>query len=360
MTKKTSNTQNEFRITRMDSYIHSESYQSFSACSPLEPGSTLASDVSPSQLAYEGLGYSGIPEIQETTQQVPCGVHSIFDPAHKVPAFAKAVYLTVNERSHWDTGVSHALSLRRIAELLHAKSHSQVHRALKWLIENGWLEVHGKRKSDGAHFYRVIHHKCDPMDAPIDKDGRPQKCAVPRGKGSPSQLLTEGKICWRTLVDWTVRKIHSCWTSGIISMRVREAAKLMSFTAKTIAKNAKKMKEIGLMKQLSGKFRLSEYQLFPKPYPKRRERTPDESDKIKKPLRFVKGWYYSYNKLWRFERESFRLQMRDGTRWIESTYEKLRNINKSIHHDFLDYIQHIVALHRNKYEHLSDLSDLLR
>ena len=251
----------------------------------------------------------------------------------------------VNEHSNWDTGISHALSQRRLAELLNVKSHSQVHRGLQWLIENGWLEVEGQRKSDGAYFYRIVHHKCDPQDTPTDRDGRPQKCAVPRGKGSPTQLLTEGKITWRIFVDWTTRKIKSCWVTGVISMTVREASKLMKFTTKTISENAKKMMELGMIDRLSAKFERSEYQMFPKPYPDRRERTP-EVCMTKKAMKLIKGWFYSFNGLWRFEKDTFRLQMREhGGRWIESNLGTLYRINKSIHHDFCDYMVKLTQLH---------------
>ena len=251
----------------------------------------------------------------------------------------------MNEHSNWDTGVSHALSLRRLAELLNVNSHSQIHRGLQWLIKHGWLIVEGKRQSDGAHYYRVIHHNCKPEDTPVDRDGRPQKCAVPRGKGSPIELLAVGEITWRLFVDWTVRKIHSCWTSGLVSMAVRETAKFANLSVKTISENSKKMSEIGLLKKLSAKFERSEYQMFPKPYPDRKERAP-EVCVTKKAMKLIKGWYYSFNGLWRFEKETFRLQMREcGGRWIESNLKSLYQINKSIHHDFCDYLVHLKSLY---------------
>ena len=354
MTRKTSNTDNKFHINLSNSGRYADIYKSFLEYEPIEPSHSTVSDGNASsdtnkpQVVSQDTGLPTapqIPEIQETTYQVPCGVHSIFDPAHKVPGFEKAVYLKVNEHSNWETGVSHALSLRRLAKLLNVKSHSQVHRGLQWLIENGWLKIEGKRESDGAYIYRVVHHKCDPVDTPVDKDGRPQKCAVPRGKGSLSQLLAEGEITWKIFVDWTTRKVHSCWTSGFVSMAVREASKLMKFTAKTVSENAKKMLEIGLLKRLSAKFRLSEYQMFPKPYPDRRERTPEVCI-TKKAMKLINGWYYSFNGLWRFEKETFRLQMceHDG-RWIESTLEKLYSKNKSIYRDFRDYMRQLSELY---------------
>ena len=330
-----------------DIYEEGSTYELSKPSHPSVSEEHVSSAVSTSQVVSKDSDLSEIPEIQEITHQVPCGEHSIFDPAHKVPAFEKAVYLKVNEHSNWESGVSHALSLRCLSELLNVKSHSQVHRGLQWLIEDGWLKVEGKRKSDGAHFYRIVHHKCKPQDTPVDRDGRPQKCAVPMGAGSPSQLLSDGKITWRVFVDWTVRKVKSCWISGIVSMTVREASKLMRFTVKTVSENAKKMVEFGMLEQLSEKFRRSEFQMFPKPYPERKERTP-EVCVTKKVMKLIKGWYYSFNGLWRFHRETFRLQMCEhGGRWRESNLEELLSINKSIHRDFRDYIYHLKKLYRN-------------
>ena len=350
MTHKTSKTHDKFHINLSDSGIYSDTYKSFLEYEPLDPSHLSDAHAnfagSTTEVASQVLGSSvtpEIPEIQETTQQVPCGKHSIFDPDEQVPAFERAVYLKVNEHSNWDTGVSHALSLRRLAELLNVNSHAQVHRGLKWLIENGWIEVEGKRKSDGAHFYKVIHHKCEPKDTPVDRDGRPQKCAVPTGKGSASQLLADGEITWRIFVDWTVRKIHSCWTSGIVSLAVREAAKLMKFSFKTIAENAKRMTELGMLKRLSPKFRLSEYQMYPQPYPERKERKPEECIS-KKAMKLIKGWYYSFNGLWRFNKETFDIQMREDGRWRYSNHDELYRINKHIHRDFCVSIHHLTRL----------------
>ena len=290
---------------------------------------------------------SGIPEIQESTHQVPCGEHSIFDPSHKVPAFARAIYLILNQHSCWDTGITHALSLRKLSELLNVKSHSQVHRGLKWLIANGWVQVEGKRNLDGAYFYKLTHHKCLPQETPVDKDGRPQKCAMPMGAGSPSQLLSDGEISWKVFVDWMTRKVHSDWTTGIVSMSVRQACKLMGFTSETIKANAEIMMDIGLMERMSKRFRRSVYQMYPKPYPDRRERTPEEC-LTKRAMKCIKGWYYSFNNKWRFERDTYRLQMRDGKTWLDTSFEKLLDINKSIHRDFCDYIRVLRSFHLAK------------
>ena len=345
MTQKTLNTRDKFHINLSD--------KSFLEYGPLSPPQLSESDVyanaaiSTPQIVSEASDSSEapeIPEIQESTHQVPCGPHSIFDPDQKVPAFAKAVYLVLNKHSNWDTGISHALSLRRLAELLNVRCHSQIHHALHWLINNDWILVKGERKSDGTHFYQIIHHKCEPQDTPTDADGRPQKCAVPTGAGSVGQLLAEGKIAWRIYVDWTVRKVHSDWETGIVSLPVREAAKLAGFAPETIKKNAETMMGTGLAERISKRFRRSQYQLFPKPYPQRRKRKPEECV-TKKSMKLIKGWYYSFNGLWKFHRETFDIKMKeiDG-RWRYSSLEELYTINKSIHRDFRNYIFHLSQL----------------
>ena len=355
MAKKTSDTREKFHIDLSSSNVSNGIYShaSFLNFKPIDPSPpvseahTSAAVIKPQEEAKESdvSETPEIPEIQETTHQVPCGNHSIFDPNENVPAFKRALYLVLNEHSNWDTGITHALSIRRLAKLLNVKSHSQIVQALKWLIDNDWIKVHGKRKSDGANFYRVIHHNCSTSEKPFDKDGRPLKCAVPMGAGSVSRLLEQGEITWRMFVDWTTRKIYSCWTTGVVSMAVRDAAKLVKLGVKTISENAKKMVEVGLLERVSEKFKLSVYQMFPKPYPQRRERTPLKCDS-RLAMKCVGGWYYSYNGLWKFNRESFEVKMKeiDG-RWRYSNLDELSTINKSIHRDFIDYMDFISKMH---------------
>ena len=281
-----------------------------------------------------------VPEVQETTHQVPCGSNSIFE-ADDLTGFERAVYLVINHHSFWHIGESHYLSYKTLAKLLNVKHRSQVIRAVKSLIKKGWLELIGTRKVDGANRYRVVHHKCDPSEVPLDGDRQPKKCAVQMGKGSAMQLLADGVIDWRVMLQSVIQKIYSDWVCGIVKMTVRETMKLARFTAKTVKRNTEKMLEIGLAQRLSDKFRATELQLFPKPYPQRKER------KIPYPkqMKCVKGWYYSHNKLWRFHRETFRLQMCEhGGRWRDSSMNELQKINPSIHHDFNDYISEICTI----------------
>lgn len=75
----------------------------------------------------------------------------------------------------------------------------------------------------------------------------------------------------------------------------------------------------------------------PKPYPERKERKIPAWDK--KPLALIKDWYYSYNKRWRFHRNTLRIQMEDvDGRWRDSGMSELLNINTKIHADFREYM----------------------
>ena len=137
-------------------------------------------------------------------------------------------------------------------------------------------------------------------------------------------------------VDWITRKIFSCWETGFLALNIREAYKWIPFTFKTLKDNIQQMSEVGILKQLSAKFRPSEYQLYPKPYPKRRKRKKEVG---LRQLKEKKGWIYSFNELWKFNRETFDIMMKtlEG-RWRYSSLEELLRINKHIHRDFTHLI----------------------
>lgn len=287
-----------------------------------------------------------VEHVQETTHQVPCGAFSIFEPPEPVTEFERAVYLVINYHSNWDSGKSHALSYREIAKKMGLKHHSQVVVAVKSLISKGWLKVAGKRKSDGANFYKVTHYNCDEADMPKDKHNRFQKCAIQCGAGSAIQMLFDGTISWRVMVHSFVQKIYSDWVDGICKMTVRKAMELMRFTAKTISENVKTMQSVGLAKLLSKKNRASEFQLLPKPYPKRRKRAEPIYPTT---MKLKRGYYYSLNELWRFHRETLQVQMRElNGKWRDSDMEELFGINPKIYRDFNDSMDRLAEFYANR------------
>ena len=287
--------------------------------------------------------------IQESTMQVPCGAYSILDPAMKVPGFNKAVYLIMNWKSGWEYGITHAISNSTIAKWLGVKCKSQVNRSIKWLIKQGWVEVEGKRKSDGAFFYKLTHHNCEPDEVPLDKHNLPKKCAVPMGAGSAFEKVGQGHINWRVLVQWVVSKIRSCWETGTLFMTVKEAIREVRFTTKTIIANTKAMIENNLLVKKSANYRAGEYEIKPSPYPERRTRQLD-GHKVPGALPYIEGWYYSYNKQWRFQRDTHRLQMKphELDKWRDASIYELERINPKIHRDFLSSMDALDAIARSR------------
>ena len=280
--------------------------------------------------------------IQESTAQVPCGDHSMADPSLQISEFTRSVYWVINHKSNWHRGESHALSCAKIAKILGVKSKSQVHRAIKWLCENGWLSVMGKRGKDGAFFYKVTHHNCDVDEIPLDKHQEPLKCAVPSGVNSPFDLLEKGLITWRVFNQAITNKINSDWITGVLSSTLRETKRFLKFGMKTISENVKTMLAVGLLKRTGQ----SEYEIKPSPYPKRRKRQL-EAELPYLPL--IKGWYYSFNKLWRFNKESFLLQKKElGGKWRDASMHELQTVNAKIHFAFTDAMHALRAFYEAK------------
>ena len=283
---------------------------------------------------------------QKCTHQVPCGEHSLINEAKKlgIPMFYLIVYLVLNYRSKWDTGASHGLSFRDIAKLtgVYRKNDkgkwtgkSRVANAIKWLCDNGWLvkNVRGKGK---PNTYQIIHHNCALEDVPLDDDGRPKKCATPRGEGSAFEKMFEGKISWKACLYHTVAKIVSDWTSGVVQFTIKESQKWLRFSNKTICEIRKSLLENNLLEQLSNRFRGFIAKIIPAPYEKRRtRRRPD----VKMARRDKEGWYYSFNELWRVSAETGDIQKKIDAKWVYSNEGELLRINKKIHKDFMPVVE---------------------
>lgn len=280
--------------------------------------------------------------IQESTMQVPMGSYSMADPQFKVPEFKRAVYWFINWKSNWERGESKALPLTTIAKALGVKSKSQVHRAVKWLIKHGWLKIMGKRDSDGAYFYKVIHHNCDPHEVPLDKDGAPQKCAVPMGINSGFDMLKRGQIHWRVLNQWILAKIGSNWITGLLETTMKEAKKFVRFGISTVSQNYRTMLDVGLL----GKRKPKEYIIQPLPYPERRKR--QQEDGLDR-LPYSRGWYYSYNRLWRLHGENLLIQRKLASgKWSDATENELLNTNRKIYVAFSEFTEVLIRFHSSR------------
>lgn len=284
------------------------------------------------------------PAIQTSTMQVPIGPHSIFDALQQgeVTQAEAAFYLYRNEHSHWATGKTHALSHTDAAKFL-GMQRSQVVALSNSLAAKGWCETH-RRGGNRANTYKLIHHKCEVHEIPLDKDGRPKKCAVPRGEGSPSEKLKKGIITWKQWLHWIITKVESDWVSGVVSMTVKQACGLMRASAQTICDLRKALEKVGLMERLSKRYTAFTAQLYPKPYPKRRRRRRENI----KGMRFDGTYYYSFNEWWRISREDYTINtLIEGTKkWRHANERELEETNPKIHRDFMKLRKELMLIHK--------------
>ena len=291
------------------------------------------------------LSLFGVADIQGSTCQVPVGAHSILSEygERNVKSLATAVYLYINENSNWETGQSHALSYTRIAKDMRI-GRSQVIDAINALVADGWLEKNirnDKGRQNTANTYRVTHHNCEPEQIPLDKDGCAKKCAMPRGVGSPTELLRDGHISWQEWLYCHVLKANSNWTTGVVEMTIKQAKALMRFSVKKICAFRKSLERVGLLETLSKPFRAWIAQLRPAPYKHRRKRRFENP----KGMPFDGTFYTSFNGQWRVSREDGHIETRiEGTsKWRYANEFELETAHFKIYTDFKVIIDLVTA-----------------
>ena len=284
----------------------------------------------------------GVPETQVSTCQVPAGAHStIFHAAkaREVPTGAAAVYLVLNEASDWDTGWTRHLSYSEIAKRMgrgmsrRGMSRSTVIAHVQRLVDTGWIAETKQHGDNKGNTYRLVHHNCDPLDAPRDDKGLPKKCAMPRSTGSAYEKLANGDISYQSFLYWHLLKMLSDWTTGVVSLTYAQTREWLAFAGKTISNIKKELSRVGFFERLSGAFQAFECQLYPKPYPKRRRRRENRNPKS---MKLIDGFYHSFNGLWRVSRETGQIQtkLEGSDRWRPANERELENTNKKIWKDF--------------------------
>ena len=272
---------------------------------------------------------------QADTMQVPCGADSMLSAlqAGDVTAIEALVYLALNHASTWDSGKTWYISGRELARLL-GISNWYVRAALKSLQEKGWISTistsrHGKR-------YQLVHHRCDPEDAPVDADGKPLKFAVPRGAGGPFERLYAGDISWKACLVWIVYKLNSDWTTGETDpCTMLGLAERCGFAPNTIVALIQKLVDADMLHRLSKRHEKSVFQLYPKPY------LTEVAPKPKREFRKERGittdgvHWYSDNRQYRCSRETAEIEKRKkGGRWAAVLDRDFQNIPRAIRRDF--------------------------
>ena len=277
------------------------------------------------------------PEVQESTMQIPIGVFSMLDALIEgtAKAFDAMIHLCYNSFGNWDLGLSHSLSIRNVGKLFNV-SPQYVQQALKRLTGGSWLKrISGLHK---ASKFQVTHHLCEVDDMPYDKDGRPLKCAMPRGVGGLFERLGAGDIHWKAVLIWILMKIESDWCTGItIPISVAQLRKWTRFGTSDICKYLQQLIDAGMLRKHSRRLHEAQvYQLLPKPPDTRTERQPEQewtyrNMRAEGPLR------YSFNELWRVNVDTGDYEYREDKKSRfrrASDYMVIQEMPKSMKADF--------------------------
>ncbi|MDE0084790.1 MAG: hypothetical protein OXU23_03695 [Candidatus Poribacteria bacterium] len=276
-------------------------------------------------------------ETQKDTMQVPFQIFSMLDALMEgtEKAFDAAIYQCYNAFSHWDFGKSHSKSIREVGKLF-SVSHQYVQQALSRLTDKKWLKrLSGRFKTSK---FELKHHLCEEELVPLDRDGRPAKCAMPRGYGGLFERLLAGDISWKSLLIWMLLKIHSDFTTGITEpVSIEQLRGWTRFGSTTICDCIKELEWAGMLGKLERRPQEAQsYQLYPKPYPERRLRAP-EAERTFRGMRIEGNWRYSFNEEWRIDVETGDIQYRPekrGTFRPATDNEKYVEMPKRMREDF--------------------------
>ena len=276
--------------------------------------------------------------IQEATWQMPVNEHSLM-MAKGAPEIARAVATYLYRFSNWDTGKSHRISVSRIANFLDV-SKGYVQDGLRWLKKNEWLSV--ANKTAKGTVYDLIHHKCDPLAAPRDKDGLPKHLAISTGANSACEKMEAKLISWKAWLFSVYAQVHADWTTRIVQMTWSEFKAIFRFGAATFQKIKKELSDANLLRRISKRCEAFVAQLIPKPYPERRRRKRIVNSKH---MKRDEEFYYSFNEQWRVSHIDGHIEtMIEGTStWRHSNEFELQNANIKIYNDFAILIEMVLS-----------------
>ena len=282
-------------------------------------------------------------EIQEDTMQVPFDSFSMMDAMMDgtEKTFDAAIYQYYNAHSHWDFGESHSKSIREVGQTF-SVSPQYVQQAVSRLTGK-WMErMSGKHKISK---FKLVHHLCEKEEVPLDRDGRPRKCAMPRGNGGLFERMQAGDIGWKSVMIWMVLKTESDFRTGVTKpIGIKEICKRTRFGTTTVCDCIKELEEAGMLKKLERRPQEAQaYQLHPKPYTEPRPRTP-EAERSWRAMRVQGNWRYSFNEQWRINVETLDIEYRPDRKTPfkkASDYQKVELMPARLREDF----DHIIFFH---------------
>lgn len=250
-------------------------------------------------------------KVQTSTQQVPLGTGSIITNLGlgRIKPFPAMVALTLNYRSNWNDGKTWWTSDRKLADLI-GMSHRYVRDALKELT--GWV-TRIKQGVKGS-IYQLTHHLCEPQSIPQDKHGNPLKFAMPRGENAPFEKMFAGEITWKACLIWILLKVHSDFKTGKTHpISMKSLAMWCGFNKKTVCDMIDELKEAGLLERVSAHYKISVFQLYPKPAEKRPVHRPKKrrQKNTYRDMRVDEQHCYSFNEKYRCNLNTANIEVRE-------------------------------------------------
>ena len=277
-------------------------------------------------------------QYQKDTMQVPRGQYSILSELWhgNVTAAEAVVYLALNHQSYWDTGLTWCIATRELARSLGAGMSVRYCRSVLESLENkGWIVCLPLEKKQRR--YKLVHHRCDAEDVPVDNDGKPLKFAVSRGVGAPFERLEAGDISWKACLLWVIYKLHSDWNTGVTeAYTIDVLAKLCRVKRNTICELLKELEIAEMVRRLSAARQKSMFQLYPMPDPASIKRKKQKSTfKRVNDITTDGVHWYSDNRQYRCHRETLAVERRrDKGSWSALQDRERHTMPNAIQRDF--------------------------
>ena len=229
-------------------------------------------------------GQHPIPyEFEADTMMVPRGQSSVLYELRdgNLTAAEALIHLCLNHGSTWNSGATWSMSGPYLSKILGTgMSRSYVVKTLASLNEKGWIETIDEENPSGNR-YRLRHHLCPFEDVPVDKDGKPLKFAVPRGAGGPLERCFDGDISWKAALAWISLKLRSNWKAHADTAGQTESAKLIDLAkrCRIALRNYQnlitELTQAGMLERLTPKSQPAIFQLYPKPFPRPVQSSPE-------------------------------------------------------------------------------------
>ena len=300
-----------------------------------------------SQQIYLPLGgrYPIPYEFDADTMPVPRGHSSVLWELRdgNLTAAQAMIILFLNHGSTWDSGATWSMSGPYLSKKLGGMSRRYVRDTLTHLDTKGWIKTIDENNPSGYQ-YRLRHYLCDYEDVPVDRDDKPLKFAVPRGAGGPIERCMDGDISWKAALAWISLKLKSNWKASEDTAGQTEAATLLELSKRirislrNYQKLITELTQAGMLERLTPKSQAAIFQLYPKPFPKPVQHSPEIQQETVggKVIKTDGEYWYSYNYQYRCHRESGEVQRRQrGGTWKRvSDFHKYQKMPQAILRDF--------------------------